>query len=206
VAKQLFESTVRGVEMVIEAAPVVAQRLEQGLTELQRAREERKLLDRQHQLEMHYYQAQLAEREMMRMQMQGFSGGIPPPPRQDRFGDPFSQNAARGAMSQGPLPPAYSEGSMPRPHRMQDRAPPYQRPLQSEGSMASASASSAAPSQQRGLLGFIDNSRRRQGLPARRDPYQQSGAGKPKGKTLIHVPAPVLEYFDVKNDPYMMKP
>jgi len=36
---------------------------------------------------------------------------------------------------------------------------------------------------------------------------QQSkkGAGKPKGKTLIHVPPPIMEYFDVKNDHYMMK-
>ena len=36
---------------------------------------------------------------------------------------------------------------------------------------------------------------------------QQSkkGAGKPKGKALIHVPPSIMEYFDVKNDHFMMK-
>ena len=105
-------------------------------------------------------------------------------------------------------PPKYSEGSMPQPHRMRERAPPYQPPIQSEGSMSSARAaaaassasSSAAPSR---VVGLIDESRRRQGLRAVRDPY--TGAGKPKGKALIHVPAPVMEYFDVKNDHFMMK-
>ena len=33
----------------------------------------------------------------------------------------------------------------------------------------------------------------------------KQGAGKPKGKTLIHVPPPIMEYFDVKNDHFMMK-
>jgi hypothetical protein len=31
------------------------------------------------------------------------------------------------------------------------------------------------------------------------------GGNKTRGKTLIHVPAPILEYFDVKNDHFMMK-
>jgi hypothetical protein len=228
VAKSLFQTTLQGAQMVMEVAPVVAQGVAQGISALQQAREERRLLDQQYQLELQYYQAQLAEQEMIRMQAQGLSSGPLPPASQDRFGDPFSQSAARAATMRG-----YSDGSEPQLHRMRDRMqqlqmqglpPPYQHPLKkSEGSMASssqplkksegsmapasaaASSSSAAPSQQhRGVLGFIDQSRRNQGLRAVRDPYQ--GYGKPKGKTLIHVPAPVLEYFDVKNDPYMMKP
>ena len=31
------------------------------------------------------------------------------------------------------------------------------------------------------------------------------GGNKTRGKTLIHVPPPIMEYFDVKNDHFMMK-
>ena len=51
-------------------------------------------------------------------------------------------------------PPKYSEGSMPQPHRMRERAPPYQAPIQSEGSMSSARAAAAASSAAGPALGL----------------------------------------------------
>jgi uncharacterized membrane protein len=43
------------------------------------------------------------------------------------------------------------------------------------------------------------------GGPTQTVKQAKTGAGKPKGKTLIHVPPPIMEYFDVKNDHFMMK-
>ena len=32
-----------------------------------------------------------------------------------------------------------------------------------------------------------------------------SGRGKPKTKEVLNIPQPILEYFDVKNDPHFIR-
>ena len=34
---------------------------------------------------------------------------------------------------------------------------------------------------------------------------RQSGSGKPKTKEVLNIPPPILEYFDVKNDPHFIR-
>ena len=35
--------------------------------------------------------------------------------------------------------------------------------------------------------------------------HQQRGSGKPKTKEVLNIPKPILEYFDVKNDPHFIR-
>jgi hypothetical protein len=136
---------------------------------------------------------------VLRYQRQGPHGAHPPAPARDRFANAFApeRRTQRGEPGTNAWhqPPAYSEGGMPQPHRVRERAPPYQSPLRTEGDMrsarapaaaASSASSSAAPRRYRGSLDHLTRAAwRRPDCVRLRDPYQQGG--KPKEQYVTEV-------------------
>jgi hypothetical protein len=109
-----------------------------------------------------------------------------PRPRRPQRKSSEAADAASSSQAEPPAPPRREEGRTASPPPRKVKA------FVQQGQAAAAASPSTAPSKKTPQVDSAD-----EGFV--------SGSGKPKTKEVLNIPQPILEYFDVKNDPHFIR-
>ena len=109
-----------------------------------------------------------------------------PRPRRPQRKTSEAAAAASSSQAEPPAPPRREEGRTASPPPRKVKA------FVQQGQAAAAASPSTAPSKKTQQVDSADEG-------------YVTGKGKPKTKEVLNIPKPILEHFDVKNDPHFIR-